>query len=72
LFEYFKKQGANPIHAQVLSDATTRQSRGFGYVEFSKSQPGLYGDHRIDERLCGVREYNYPARRRGNGRHSSR
>jgi hypothetical protein len=64
LFEHFAKYGAKD--AQVCCDAETRRSRGFGYVEFSgKPPPGVIGEVVIEHRKCGVREYDYPGRRRG-------
>jgi len=64
LLAHFAKYGAKD--AQVCSDNETRRSRGFGYVELAgKPPPGLLGEHILDGRRCGVREYDYPGRRRG-------
>jgi len=64
LLAHFAKYGAKD--AQVCSDNETRRSRGFGYVELAgKPPPGMLGEHILDGRRCGVREYDYPGRRRG-------
>lgn len=64
LMDHFARYGARD--AQVCADPQTRRSRGFGYVELAgRPPPGLLGDHILDGRRCGVREYDYPGRRRG-------
>jgi hypothetical protein len=48
-------------HASVLVDATSRRSRGFGYVTFQGEVPEgvIDKDHLIDGRMCGARLYKY-------------
>jgi hypothetical protein len=60
LREHFGKFG-EIVDAAVILEATTRKSRGFGYVEFAAGIPeGLLDlDHVIDSRRCGVRPYQY-------------
>jgi hypothetical protein len=43
----------------VITDATSKTSRGFGFVEFEGKIPEglLEKQHIIDQRRCGVREY---------------
>lgn len=64
LMSHFEGYGVKD--AQVCADTQTRRSRGFGYLELDmRPPPGLLGEHIIDGRRCGVREYDYPTRRRG-------
>jgi hypothetical protein len=60
LREHFGKFG-EIVDAAVILEATTRKSRGFGYVEFASEIPeGLLDlEHYIDSRRCGVRAYQY-------------
>merc|ERR1719453_1882645 len=45
----------------VITDATSKTSRGFGFVEFEGKIPEglLEQQHIIDQRRCGVREYGH-------------
>jgi hypothetical protein len=54
-------QFGNVVHASVLVDATSRRSRGFGYVTFQGEVPEgvIDKDHLIDGRMCGARLYKY-------------
>jgi hypothetical protein len=51
------------IDVSVIKDPVTKQSRGFGFVEFEGGIPSkLLGlDHVIDKRKCGVKPYTYEA-----------
>jgi len=61
LRKYFSKFG-RVIDCAVLADGNTKRSRGFGFVEFGDHLPeGIYREHVIDQRRCGVREYSYRA-----------
>jgi RNA recognition motif-containing protein len=56
---YFSSFGV-VVDGCVITDALTKVSRGFGFVEFDKIIPdGLFDmQHIIDQRRCGVREYS--------------
>jgi hypothetical protein len=45
----------------VITDSSSKASRGFGFVEFEGKIPeGLLDQqHIIDQRRCGVREYGH-------------
>jgi hypothetical protein len=60
LLKIFSQYG-NVVHASVLVDATSRRSRGFGYVTFQGEVPEgvIDKDHLIDGRMCGARLYKY-------------
>jgi hypothetical protein len=60
LLKVFSQYG-NVVHASVLVDATSRRSRGFGYVTFASEVPEhvIDKDHLIDGRMCGARLYKY-------------
>jgi RNA recognition motif-containing protein len=60
LLKVFGQYG-NVVHASVLVDATSRRSRGFGYVTFQGEVPECVvdKDHLIDGRMCGARLYKY-------------
>merc|ERR1719408_129897 len=60
LMKVFSQYG-QVVHASVLVDATSRRSRGFGYVTFQGEVPAdvIDKDHLIDGRMCGARLYKY-------------
>jgi hypothetical protein len=60
LLEYFASFGA-VCDCKVVNDATTKKSRGFGFVEFEHGiPPGLLEQsHFIDQRRCAVKPYSY-------------
>jgi hypothetical protein len=54
---YFSEWGA-VTDCCVISDSSTKASRGFGFVEFEEMPEGLFDKpHIIDQRRCSVREY---------------
>merc|ERR550514_1132691 len=59
LREYFSSFG-EVADSCVITDAITKESRGFGFVVFEEKIPeGLLDkQHIIDQRRCGVREYS--------------
>jgi hypothetical protein len=56
---YFSSFGA-VADSSVITDAISKESRGFGFVVFEEKIPeGLFDkQHIIDQRRCGVREYS--------------
>jgi hypothetical protein len=51
------------IDVSVIKDPVTKESRGFGFVEFEGGIPPklLELNHVIDKRKCGVKPYTYEA-----------
>jgi hypothetical protein len=58
LHAYFSSFGV-VVDSCVITDPISKESRGFGFVEFDTKIPeGLFEmEHIIDQRRCGVREY---------------
>jgi hypothetical protein len=60
LREHFSQFG-KLCGASVIKDPATKQSRGFGFVEYEAGMPPklLQMEHIIDKRQCGVKPYTY-------------
>jgi hypothetical protein len=60
LRNYFSEFGV-VTDSCVITDSTSKASRGFGFVEFEGKIPDglLDQQHIIDQRRCGVREYGH-------------
>merc|ERR1719487_148028 len=60
LRQYFEAYGT-VLDVSILADGETKKSRGFGFVEFEGDIPEgiLDREHMIEQRLSGVRRYDY-------------
>jgi hypothetical protein len=60
LLDYFHALGKPVLRADILQDAKTGRSRGFGFVEFPLDfdDTNLHGEHNIDGEVCTARPYS--------------
>jgi hypothetical protein len=60
LLDYFHSIGNPVLRADILQDAKTGRSRGFGFVEFPLDfdDSYLHGEHVIDGEVCTARPYS--------------
>merc|ERR1719247_1821274 len=60
LLDYFHSLGKPVLLADILQDAKTGRSRGFGFVEFPLDfdDTYLHGEHVIDGEVCTARPYS--------------